>query len=173
MRHCNNIAVAFFTFAESIYIIRKKMKRKGAIKEYNEQRDRELHARFIEVLRSSRDIPLRDLYVAAAHRPASRFWVGEERATEVISSLLRAEKSQREEMLDSMLEKRREMYLEILTRVKRMREKMPEVCLSKIVEIVVGEEAPEFYLSDQSARSIISRIAKEKRKKRWIAEKLR
>ena len=51
------------------------MKKSGSISEFIEQRDRELSAAFREILLTA-DMPLSEMFAAAAKRPCSRFWVG-------------------------------------------------------------------------------------------------
>lgn len=128
------------------------MKKKGNVIEFIEERDRELHARFMDILRTERDVPLREMFGMAARRKASRFWVSEPRAAIVIGAMMRGES------LDGMVPKRREMFEEIYRRVTALRGKNPELTIWSAVCDVVCSPAPEFYLSAESARSIIYRF---------------
>lgn len=131
-----------------------KMKKKGSIIEFTGVRDRELHANFMEILRTERGVPLREMFGMAARRKATRFWVSEPRAAVVIGAMMRGEET------EEMLPKRREMFEEIYRRVVALREKEPELSIAHAVADVVCSPAPEFYLSDESARSIIYRYRK-------------
>lgn len=132
------------------------MKKKGSIIEFTEVRDRELHWNFMEILRTERGVPLRDMFGMAAWRKASRFWVSELRAAVVIGAMLRGED------LGDMLPKRREMFEEIYRRVVALRKKRPELSIAHAVSDVVCSSAPEFYLSDESARTIIYKFRQRK-----------
>lgn len=128
------------------------MKKIGCFSDYAPQRNRELHAAFIDVLRTERDVPLRDMFGMAARRPCSRFWVSETRAAEVVSQMLRGVAPR------NMLPKRREMFEELTRRVRAKMEEDPSLCMTHAVCEAVCEAAPEFYLTDESARSIIYRF---------------
>lgn len=129
------------------------MKKPGSTSEFIGQRNRELYAHFLELLRTSKGVPLRAMFSMAAHRPASRFWVSEERAMAVVSARLKGLSTFEEKMFD----RRRDMYDEITRRVRRLLTERPELCLTHAVGEVILSPAPEFYLSDESARLIIYR----------------
>lgn len=142
------------------------MRKKGSNSEFSERRDRELHARFMEILRRSKGVALRDMFGLAARCESSRFWVSEERASEVVGAMRRGS---RDELLGAMNQKKREMYEEIAARVERELEVSPHLPLVKAVARVVEERAPEFYLTDESARTLIyaySRKIKSANKKK-------
>lgn len=128
------------------------MKKKGSNIEFLVARDRELHRHFIDILQNSVGVPLRDMFGMAARRPCSRFWVSEVHATEVIAAMLRGERPLRQ------LPKRAEMYDELLRRVVEWRRIHPGHPLSDAVFACVNSPAPEFYLTDKSARVIIYNI---------------
>lgn len=110
------------------------------------------------VLRTASDMPLRRMFGAAARRPCSRFWVSEARAAIVVSAMLRDEAPPR------MYERKLEMYREICRRVRLKMERDPGLCLTHAVNETIYEEAPEFYLTDESARSIIYRMRQRRRR---------
>ena len=126
------------------------MKKSGSISEFIEQRDRELSAAFREILLTA-DMPLSEMFAAAAKRPCSRFWVGESRAFRVIKEMIGGSTST--QTGSAMLDKKREMYGEILRRVEQA------------VHDAVNSPAPEFYLTEKSARVIIYRIRRAGKKK--------
>lgn len=133
------------------------MKKRGNHIEHNEERDRDLHRSFMEVLRTATDTPLRDMFGEAARRPSRRFWVSEGRAAIVIGAMIRGESNRR------MNPKRREMYDEIYRRVISKMNADPGLCMTHAVNETIYEEAPEFYLTPESARSIIYRMRQRRR----------
>lgn len=86
----------------------------------------------------------------AAEAPAPRFWVSEARATRIISLMLKGENP-----LDGMRKEKREMYLEIFSRVKVIRESNPGLPLGDIVFEVVNSEAPRSYIHPAWAQRLI------------------
>ena len=133
------------------------MKKQGSTSDFTDDRNRELHRRFMDILRTSRGVALRDMFGMAASRPASRFWVSEQRAAIVVSAMLQGRS------LGRINQKRREMYEEITRRVKRVLAYHPEMTLLAACSEVIYQEAPEFYLTDESARCIIYRTRKSRR----------
>lgn len=135
------------------------MKKSGSISEFIEQRDRELAAAFREILLSA-DIPLSEMFAAAAKRPCSRFWVGESRAFRVIKEMLEGHTST--QTGSAMLAKKQEMYGEILRRVEERLRADSGCSLEQAVHEAVNSRAPEFYITEKSARVIIYRIRRRK-----------
>lgn len=125
------------------------MKKRGSISEFTDDRNRELHHCFISVLRLHSGLSLREMFGVVAACPASRFWVSEPRAHDVISLMLRGRSA------GKMLPKRREMFEEILRRVRRRMADRPGLCLKHAVGEVILEPAPEFYMTAESVRTII------------------
>ena len=75
----------------------------------------------------------------------------------------------RGDSLHKMRPTTREMYLEIYRRVCSIKKEQPNKPLSEIVFQVVGQPAPQFYLTPDSARVIVTKIKRrfyEKNKKR-------
>lgn len=136
------------------------MKKRGSTFEYGRQRDEELMAAFLQLLCNERGVPLADLYSMAAHSPASRFWVSEERALEVVYSL------RGKGTLRGMTPMKEKMYREIYRRVEALLASGEELTVKEAVYRVVESPAPEFYLTDLSARVIIYRIRRERRRRR-------
>ena len=135
------------------------MKKSGSISEFIEQRDRELAAAFREILLSA-DMPLSEMFAAAAKRPCSRFWVGESRAFRVIKEMLEGHTST--QTGSAMLVKKQEMYGEILRRVKERLSADSGCSLEQAVHEAENSPAPEFYITEKSARVIIYRIRRRK-----------
>lgn len=108
-------------------------------------------------------IVLSEIFTKVVLMPASRFWVSEERACIVIGKMMRGDS------LHKMRPTTREMYLEIYRRVCSIKKEQPNKPLSEIVFQVVGQPAPQFYLTPDSARVIVTKIKRrfyEKNKKR-------
>lgn len=137
------------------------MKKIGSVSDFIPDRDRELHRNFMDILRNSAGVALRDMFGMAARRPCSRFWVSERHAAEVVSALIKGKKH---DEFEKMFPKRREMYEEITRRVKRLMSENPELCITSAVDQIVNEAAPEFYLTDKSAKIIIYRIRRRGKK---------
>ncbi len=132
------------------------MKRKGSTSDFIPQRNRELTARFRELLATAEGVPLRDMFGMAARQPCSRFWVAEERAAEVVSAILRGGDT------SSFLPQKKRMYEEICRRVEAYRRRHPEATLADAAHAVVNGGAPEFYLTPDSAMVIIYKSRRKK-----------
>lgn len=138
------------------------MKHRGNTSDFIAHRDLELHRSFMEVLGSAAGVPLREMFALAAQRPASRFWVSEGRACVVIGAMRRGVVDEK------MISKRREMFEEIYRRVCVKMEADPNLCLTHAVNETIYEPAPEFYLTPESARSIIYRRRRKARQLKFL-----
>lgn len=127
------------------------MKKIGSVAEFGKQRNEELLAAFRKAMGDPKLRTLDDIFMAAASSPASRFWVSERRAGEVISHLMKGGSIER------MLPKRREMYEEILRRTLAYMKKHPRASVTDAVFEAVNSPAPEFYLTYKSTRVILYR----------------
>lgn len=136
------------------------MKAKGSFSQYRDQRNFDLITTYRSVLRSTPPLTSNEIYKMVVSSSAGRFYVGEERATMVISRMLKGD------MLISMSEQKREMYREIYRRVLEQIELNPGMPLCNIVIDVVSQPAPKFYLTPQSAKIIIHQIKARCREKR-------
>lgn len=143
------------------------MKKQGNTSDFIYDRNLDLHRSFMEVLRTSAGIPLRDMFAEAALRPSVRFWVSEGRASIVIGAMMRGA------TLENMNAKRKEMFEEIYRRVKMKMEADPDLCMTHAVTETIYEEAPEFYLTPESARSIIYRLRAARKRNAILASKLK
>ncbi len=157
-------AVSLLLTTVSLLLKRGKMKKKGSTSDFARQRDRELYESFKQVLATSRGVALRDMFGMAAARPASRFWVSEERAAAVIGAMMR---DGVEPATAGMFAGRRAMYEELFSRVIAKMTADPSLCMTHAVGEAVCEPAPCFYLTDKSAKVIIYRI-----RQRAAAERL-
>lgn len=103
---------------------------------------------------SDRDfIDIKEVSEIIVDTPCSRFWVSEERATVVVSLLLKGQPA-----LDGMRPLKREMFTEIYNRTLRYREQYPEKSLFDQVMLAVNSPAPKFYMRPRCAMAIIYRI---------------
>lgn len=132
------------------------MKRKGSKFEYEDERNKELLKAYCSQIEICSEIHLDEILSRVVNTPCSRFWVSDERASIVMSGIERGTAN-----LDSMIESRKEMFLEIYDRVKALRINNPTMSLSELTNEVVKQPAPRFYLTAKSARTIIHRIRKQ------------
>lgn len=128
------------------------MKKIGSVAEFGRQRNEELMAAFHAAMRDPGLRSLDDMFKAAAKAPASRFWVSERRATEVVSAMMRGVP------LERMTPKRRDMYKELYRRALLYIKEKPGCSLYDAVFAAVNSPAPEFYLTPKSARVILYRF---------------
>lgn len=91
--------------------------------------------------------------------PAARFWVSASRAAVVVASIMRGDK------LLYMRPNKREMFFEIHRRVIELRHTCSDWSMPKLIEAVIAQPAPKFYLAPGSARVLIL-----KARKQWFAE---
>lgn len=138
------------------------MKHQGSVMEYSEDRMRDLMRAYDEYISSCEYIRMPDVYAAIVNMPARRFWVSDTRATKVIYSMLKGDR------LRGMRPLKKEMYIDILKRVKKIRSKHPGMSLKKCCEIVVESPAPKFYLTPGTAKVMVCKY-----RKKWNREKLR
>ena len=118
------------------------MRKKNSVSDFVSHRNELIIKNFRESLARQSQISIRRAFLDAAEAPAPRFWVSEERATEVIAKMLAGE-----EVTKTMYKEKAEMYMEIYRRVKRLRELHPCVPLCRLVFRVVNSEAPRSYIS--------------------------
>lgn len=137
--------------------ILQTMKKKGTISQLRHQRDEDLMRAFQQELAGRPHILLPQVLEAVVSSPSKRFWVTSERASIVIYSMMAGDK------LQGMLPLKRKMFREIYRRVMRLKRNYPQLSISLLTEQVVNERAPEFYITPQSAKVIISRIRKRRR----------
>lgn len=135
------------------------MKKTGSTSDFLPTRNRELLQTLRRLIMTTEGVPLGALYAMAAQSPCSRFWVSEKRAAEVISRMMRGE-----DMEVKSLPLRNKMYRELLRRVQEWQAQNPGHPLTDAVFAAVNSPAPEFYVTPESAKVIISRIMQRKRR---------
>lgn len=133
------------------------MKTKGSKFELEAQRNADLMRAIRDHLAAAPYVSLPTLFAEVVMKPARRFWISEERATIVISAMLRGSR------LRLVTDTKREMLAEILRRVKEQRRLHPEKSLAATVAQVVSRPAPKFYLTPGTAKAIYYKIKKKHR----------
>lgn len=137
--------------------------------EYHADRSRELLKVFNEELGVSEKDRMEDVLQRVVNHPSSRFWVSEERALRIVSSMCRRPLPPKCHPL------KREMFEEIHRRTMRLVRQHPDWSLKRCVYHVVNHEAPKFYLAVASAHSLICqerkrcRLENMLRLRRWLS----
>lgn len=138
------------------------MKHHGSKFEYEEERNHDLMRVYHELICASDFINLPQIYKEVVNMPSARFWVSEERAAIVISSMMKGDK-----LLD-MRPTKREMFKEIYRRAMLLKKEQPALSVYDIAFKVVRQPAPKFYITPGYAKSIIFYA-----KKKWYEERKR
>lgn len=125
------------------------MKKIGSVCEFINDRNRELVSAYFESIRRLKSTEEQCCFRAAASSPASRFWVSERRATEVINKMMRGES------IAKMSGTKRKMFVELFRRVREYIDTHPGSSVPDATFAAVNSPAPEFYLTPGSARVII------------------
>ncbi len=133
------------------------MKYNGCTMEYKEARAQDLLRAYREYLHSHTHIAVEDTFRSIVDMPSRRFWVSDTRAAIVISRMMHGDD------LRDMRDTKREMFQEIFCRVQALAltERWQGAHISRLVSHVIGEPAPKFYLSPDSARLCIKTALKE------------
>ena len=128
------------------------MKPFGSSVAFTHQRNADLMRVFRRRLHEAALIRMPEIFRLVADSPSSRFWVSEERAAIVISSL------EAGRPFPCMTASKREMFAEIHRRYKILRPSYPALSLLEVVSIIVNQPAPKFYLTPRSVGEFIYRI---------------
>lgn len=136
------------------------MKNSGAISDFKQQKEDELIRAYRDVTAVCRYVSYKKALKEVVNRPASRFWVSSSRATIVVAKILRGDK------LSQMRSTKREMFNEISRRVVLLRTQRPDEPLSSLVEEIVLQPAPKFYMAPGSAHGFIVKARKSCRQRR-------
>lgn len=115
-----------------------------------------------KLISASDFICLPHIYKEVVNLPSARFWVSEERAAIVISSMMKGNR-----LLD-MRPTKREMFKEIYRRAMLLKKEQPALSVYDIAFKVVRQPAPRFYITPGYAKSIIFYAKKE-----WYEERKR
>lgn len=128
------------------------MKYYGSILDFTQERNQELMRVYQDKLSKAGYIVMPEIFEQVANSPCSRFWVSEERAAIVISSLLAGK------ILPNMRKNKREMFDEIFRRFLIARERYPEKSIYALAIMVVNQPAPKFYMTPRTVGELIYRI---------------
>ena len=126
--------------------------------EYNEDRARDLLKVFKREFEICDCLGMMEVLKIVIDSPAERFWVSEERALRVVSSMYRRP------LPDKCNRLKREMFEEIKQRCEQLLDVHPDWPLSRRIYYVVGRPAPKFYLSLSSAHAILTEYQRKCRK---------
>lgn len=127
------------------------MRKKGFQAEYTAQRNEELRRALKRAILSPDSRSLDHSYELAVATPASRFWVGERHAADILNAMKRGKQ------LRNMKPKTRAMYEELYRRASAYLRKHPAASMAEAAFEAVNSPAPEFYLTPMSAKVILSR----------------
>lgn len=128
------------------------MKYYGSILDFTQERNQELMRVYQEKLSKAGYIVMPKIFEQVANSPCSRFWVSEERAAIVISTLLAGK------VVPNMRRNKREMFDEIFHRFLIAREQYPEKSIYTLAIMVVNQPAPKFYMTPRTVGELIYRI---------------
>ena len=128
------------------------MKYYGSILDFTQERNQELMRIYQEELSKAGYIVMPKIFEQVANSPCSRFWVSEERAAIVISTLLAGK------VIPNMRKNKREMFDEIFRRFLIAREQYPEKSIYALAIMVVNQPAPKFYMTPRTVGELIYRI---------------
>lgn len=127
------------------------MKHKGSTFPYKSERDAELMRAFRREMLERSHTTVKEVFRRVADSPCSRLWITEERAAEIIKAMMGGR-------FFGISRFKNEMYAELFSRFKRMKEENPYLPFSKLVFFAVNSPAPKFYLSPDQVRLIVTRI---------------
>lgn len=128
--------------------------------EFHHERTQDLLRAYFQYLKSCNHVSMPEVFKSVVNMPAARFWVSASRAAVVVANIMRGDN------LLYMRPNKREMFLEIHRRVVELRRVYSKWSLPRLIEAVVAQPAPRFYLAPGSARVIIL-----KARKQWFAAK--
>lgn len=134
------------------------MKNFGCKSESHSERTRDLLRAYFRYIETCSHVSMPCVFKAVVEMPASRFWVSAPRAAIVVANIMRGDS------LTYMRPNKREMFFEIHRRVLILRRADPLLSLHQLVEAVISQPAPKFYMAPGSARALIL-----KARKQWFA----
>ena len=131
------------------------MKKRGNVCDYTSAKNAELVRVFNKRLREARVVDLDRIFAEVASSRASRFYISEERAYELVA---RHERTGRWDIGNTL---RREMILEIHRQACRLMERDPALTMRDAVYCAVNLPAPRFYLTPRSCRTLVYATIRE------------
>jgi hypothetical protein len=136
------------------------MKNIGSVSEYSDERANDLLMAYFAQIKQCSYISMPDIYRAIVNSPTPRFYVSAPRASVVIAKIEKGED------ISYMRPTKKEMFYEIHRRFTKLKDKFPKRSICQIIEDIIEQPAPKFYLTPGSAKIMI-----QKAKKKWYAEK--
>ena len=127
---------------------KRKISRRSAF-EYSDDRSRDLLEVFNRELGTRLFESVESVVARVVNMPSRRFWVSEERAMRVVSSMMRGKHDGGRRRLH------REMYEEIARPCEALGREHPDWPLGDRICHVINRPAPKFYLSVETAHTII------------------
>lgn len=129
------------------------MKSFGSVLAFTRERNAALLKAYREQVDAVGYVRLNEIVEKIVNSPSPRFWVSEERATAVVSAIMRGKP-----ILETMRPTKREMFEEIHRRVVALKEVHPDWHLCQLVFEVVNSPAPKFYMEASSAQERLFKI---------------
>lgn len=129
------------------------MKHFGSVLSFTQERNDALLKAYREQVDAAGFVRLEEIGEKIVNSPSNRFWVSEERATAVVSAIMRGKP-----VLETMRPTKREMFEEIHRRVVALKKKHPDWHLCRLVFKVVNSPAPKFYMEASSALERLFKI---------------
>ena len=126
------------------------MKKLNSKCDYIEARNENLRDEFFSLLAKGEHSTINELFPQIAGKRARRFYINEERVLLLIRRYHRERK-----WPARMNARRRKMLQDILRRVEILQAFNPKLSLSDAVYEVVNSEAPSFYLTPRSIRTLL------------------
>ena len=120
------------------------------------QRNKDLHSTFLKVISEMDVIVLDEAINRTVNSPAKRFYIGSDRAYGV---LIRWDRYGITKLTTPL---RQEMFEEIYRRTIELRKIMPDKPIMHLVEIVLEQPAPKFYLETSSVKTILCKYRQRK-----------
>lgn len=133
------------------------MKKKGSVQEFNAEREAALMAAFSRLASQRKYVQVSDLCRQLVKMPASRFWVSEERARDVVGAMLRGK-----EVLNGMRECKQRMFREIHRRFTLLRQRDPDRSMIDLLSEIIYSPAPEYYMEPSNATYLIYAARRQK-----------
>lgn len=134
------------------------MKPKGCKTSHRHLRDLDLAAAFDFAMKHPRVSSARQAYILVAEMRAPQFYISAKRAAVIVSAILDGTAGQNASTM------RNGMFGDIAERVAFLQHKCrPGTPVLRLVERVLRQPAPSFYLSPRSIAMMLSRIQKQNR----------
>lgn len=133
------------------------MRHAGSTNEYTEERNQDLLNVYRRVIAQCSHINLYEVVEKVVNSPAKRFYVSEYRTRNIVMRMFNGKP------LPKMHPCKKEMYDEIFRRVKEARKAMFDKPLLLVIEEVLAQPAPKFYLTKKTGVTILHKIRKQLR----------